>query len=85
MGPAVKFETLTSVNLDGPGYALTLFTVGQIIILALLLGSGLGRNIERHFQNIQVSFRCLLRSTNSHAATQEADGLYLAKGAPKLK
>ena len=42
------------MNLDGPGYALTLLLVGQIIILAMAFGSGLGSDAGRTFKKVKV-------------------------------
>ena len=42
------------MNLDGPGYALTLLLVGQIIILAMAFGSGLGTDAGRTFKKVKV-------------------------------
>lgn len=40
--PAFKLANKTSMNLDGPGYALTLLLVGEILILGMAFMSGLG-------------------------------------------
>ena len=43
--PAFKFANKTAMNLDGPGYALTLLLVGQIVIIAMAIGSGVVGNL----------------------------------------
>ena len=44
--PAFSFDNDTTMNLDGPGYALSLLLIGEIVILAMAFfsgGLGLGR------------------------------------------
>eukprot|EP00090_Calanus_glacialis_P009395 TRINITY_DN17762_c0_g1_i1.p1 TRINITY_DN17762_c0_g1~~TRINITY_DN17762_c0_g1_i1.p1 ORF type:complete len:124 (-),score=24.53 TRINITY_DN17762_c0_g1_i1:126-497(-) len=47
------FDNKTSLNLDGAGYALSLFVFGQIIILAMAFASGLGSQ-SRSFGNVKM-------------------------------
>jgi len=54
--PAFSFDNDTTMNLDGPGYALSLLLIGEIVILAMAffaggLGSGFGgRSLSNSFQ-----------------------------------
>ena len=38
--PAFSFDNDTTMNLDGPGYALSLLLIGEIVILAMAFFSG---------------------------------------------
>ena len=51
--PAFSFDNDTTMNLDGPGYALSLLLIGEIVILAMAffsggLGSFTGRSFTDH-------------------------------------
>jgi len=45
--PAFSFDNDTTMNLDGPGYALSLLLLGEIIILGMAFFSGLGSSFGR--------------------------------------
>ena len=38
--PAFSFDNDTTMNLDGPGYALSLLLIGEIVILAMAFFAG---------------------------------------------
>ena len=55
MGSSVfGFSMTSSINLDGPGYALTLLLVGEILIIALVFAFGFGDDEERSFNTIHI-------------------------------
>merc|ERR1712083_701574 len=55
--PAFSFDNDTTMNLDGPGYALSLLLIGEIIILGMAFFSGLGSSFGRSLDIFQADQR----------------------------
>ena len=70
--PAFSFDNDTKMNLDGPGYALSLLLIGEIVILAMaFFVGGLGFGGRSFSSSTRVSCSTIYLSSilNNYANT----------------